>query len=176
VIGLGSLKAVSARWWFLLAVLVLYGGVALADAETARAALGSFSSLVGRVLPILGLVYVLVFLFNAFAEPQWITRFVGRSSGLKGWMVAVTAGVLSMGPIYPWYALLAEVKDKGMRPSLVAAFLYARAIKLPLLPLLAHYFGWVYTTVLVGYLLVFAVVNGVATGLAAGEEGKGERP
>jgi hypothetical protein len=37
--------------------------------------------------------------------------------------------------------LLHEVHEKGMQSSLVAVFLYSRAVKLPLLPLMLHYFG-----------------------------------
>jgi hypothetical protein len=48
-----------------------------------------------------------------------------------------------------------------MRASLAAAFLFSRAIKLPLLPLMVHYFGIAYTLVLCLYLLGFSVVGGV---------------
>jgi hypothetical protein len=37
-------------------------------------------------------------------------------------------------------------------------------VKLPLLPLLLHYFGAAYTLVLVTYLLVFSVFNGFVMG------------
>jgi hypothetical protein len=40
-------------------------------------------------------------------------------------------------------------------------FLYARAIKLPLLPLLFHYFGTAYSVVLSLYLIAFALLSGV---------------
>jgi hypothetical protein len=56
--------------------------------------------------------------------------------------------------------MLAELRAKGTRTALVAVVLYARAIKLPLLPLLGHYFGLPYMLVLSLLLAVFAVVNG----------------
>ena len=40
--------------------------------------------------------------------------------------------------------------------------LYARAIKLPLLPLLAHYFGFAYMLVLSLFIALFALLNGWA--------------
>ncbi|MEJ2315938.1 MAG: hypothetical protein P8Y83_03140 [Gammaproteobacteria bacterium] len=49
-----------------------------------------------------------------------------------------------------------------MRPALVAVFLYSRAIKLPLLPLMIHYFGLAYTLLLIAYLLLFSLLNGMA--------------
>jgi hypothetical protein len=48
-----------------------------------------------------------------------------------------------------------------MRPSTAAVFLYARAIKLPLLPLLFHYFGAAYSVVLSLYLAGFALLSGL---------------
>jgi hypothetical protein len=66
-----------------------------------------------------------------------------------------------MGPVYAWYAVMAELQQKGMRTALIATFLYSRAIKLPLLPLMIYYFGLSYTLVLCSYLLVFSVINGI---------------
>jgi uncharacterized membrane protein YraQ (UPF0718 family) len=70
--------------------------------------------------------------------------------------------MLSVGPVYPWYALLGDLREKGMRSGLSAVFLYSRAIKLPLLPVMIHYFGLAYTLVLVAYLLLFSLLNGMA--------------
>jgi hypothetical protein len=51
-----------------------------------------------------------------------------------------------------------------MKASRAAAFLYARALKFPLLPLLIHYFGPTYTLVFSVYLVVAAVLSGLFTG------------
>jgi len=166
--GSAILKRIPGRWWFFIAVVILYGVVGLTDTETAQLGLSSFLSLFGHVLPVLVVVHVLILVFNAFVEPKWVARYVGDASGFKGWAVALVSGVLSLGPIYPWYALLGELKEKGMRPSLIAAFLYVRAVKPPLLPLLVHYYGLAFTTVLVGYILVFAIFNGLLTDWLAG--------
>jgi hypothetical protein len=66
-----------------------------------------------------------------------------------------------MGPIYAWYTALAELQQKGMRTAFVATFLYSRAVKIPLLPLMIYYFGPGYTIVLCLYLMVFSVINGI---------------
>ena len=66
-----------------------------------------------------------------------------------------------MGPMYLWYPLLGELNKEGLRPGLAAAFLYARAVKIPLLPFMIHYFGALYTGLFVVCILVFSVVNGL---------------
>jgi hypothetical protein len=55
---------------------------------------------------------------------------------------------------------LKELRDEGMRSGLVAVFLYNRAIKLPLLPLLLYYFGTVFVVVLLIYLIIASIVEG----------------
>jgi hypothetical protein len=86
---------------------------------------------------------------------------MGRDSGLRGWSLAIVGGILSVGPIYAWYALLRDLRTKGMRTALIAVFLYNRGIKLPLLPLMIHYFGLAYTLVLAIYMTLFSLLNGI---------------
>ncbi len=147
--------------WFLFIVLLLYVIAFFVDAEKAIEA-GKFSGkLLYQMLPILVLVFVLMFITNLLVKPSWVKTHLGKDSGPKGWLIASIGGVLSVGSIYPWYALLKELKDKGMRPALIAVFLYNRSIKLPLLPLLVHYFGLTYTLLLAAYMITFSLLGGM---------------
>lgn len=67
---------------------------------------------------------------------------------------------LSHGPIYLWYPLLKELRNQGMRSGLVAVFLYNRAIKIPLLPLMVYYFGAIFVVVLLIYMIIASMVEG----------------
>lgn len=147
---------------FMLAVMALYGILFLMNESLARDALDLAGKLLSRLAPVLLLVFVLIFVSNLLIRPEWVRAHVGRHSGAQGWGVALLGGILSVGPVYPWYALLGDLREKGMRSALIAVFLSSRAIKLPLLPLMIHYFGTVYTAVLVLYLALFALLNGVA--------------
>lgn len=148
-------------WIFLSLVVICYGLFGLMEAEATIQAWQLFKNVMGRVLPVLGLVFILLFIANLLLEPKWINQYLGTSAGLKGWVASVFAGILSVGPIYVWYTVLGELKAKGMRTALIATFLYGRAVKLPLLPLMIHYFGFVYTLVLCMYLVSFAAINGI---------------
>ncbi len=148
-------------WIFLALVLLAHGATALADPALARRALASFVTMLGEVAPVLVLVFALMFLVERFLTPARTLSWLGRESGLRGWLLALAAGVISTGPVYTWFALLAELRKKGMRTALVAVLLYARAIKLPLLPLLAHYFGLGYMLVLSLLIAVFSIVSGL---------------
>lgn len=150
-------------WMFLGLALLAYAVVALVAPDVAVQAWRAFVRMTGSVVPVLVLVFALVFLVERFLSPERTRTWLGHDSGWRGWLLALAAGVVSTGPVYAWYSLLAGLRGKGMRDALVAVALYARAIKLPLLPLLAHYFGLAYMLVLSLWLAVFAMVVGALT-------------
>jgi uncharacterized membrane protein YraQ (UPF0718 family) len=149
------------RWWFLAIVVALYALCAMLAPDLASRALAHGWRALRRMLPVLALVFVLMVVFDLALDPRRVARRLGRRGGMHGWLLALAAGILSVGPIYAWYPLLADLRDKGMRASTAAVFLYARAIKLPLLPLLFHYFGAAYGVVLSLYLVAFALMSGM---------------
>lgn len=67
---------------------------------------------------------------------------------MKGWIFSIVAGILSIGPIYVWYPLLSDLREKGMRTSFMGTFLYNCSVKLPLLPIMIYYFESIYTLIL----------------------------
>jgi len=148
-------------WLFLALTLVAYALLGLVKPEATAEAFTFFSRVMAQVLPVLGLVFILLFVANFMLEPKRIKRYLGRGSGIKGWVAAVLGGILSVGSIYAWYTILSELRQKGIRDALIAAFLYSRAVKLPLLPIMIHYFGVAYTLVLCLYLIGFAIINGI---------------
>ncbi|GEM_PF-263331 len=150
------------RWWFLGAVTLAWLVLALLRPELLAPAWSRFAGLLLEVLPALVLVFLFLLIANLFSEKPWIERHMGREGGKRGWFIALGAGVLAAGPPWPWYALAGQMMRRGVRPGLAAAFLYARAIKLPMLPLLIHYFGLAYSLVLSFWLLVFAFLGGLA--------------
>jgi len=113
------------------------------------------------IAPILLVVFFLMALLNAFIDEKSIAKHLGRDSGAKGWFIALFGGILSHGSGYIWYPMLQELRSKGAMDGLVIAFIYARAIKLPWLPLMISYFGLSFTIVLSLYILLAAFIQGV---------------
>jgi uncharacterized membrane protein YraQ (UPF0718 family) len=147
-------------WLFLGLVGLVYGIAFLADPVLAQDALLAGWGMLHRILPALGLVFLLLLFSNLWLTPERVRRYLGKASGWRGWVAVLVGGMLSVGPVYAWYATLRDLMTKGMRTGLAAAFLYNRGIKLPLLPLLVHYFGWGYTLILIFYMTLFAVISG----------------
>lgn len=158
------LDKVGAGWVFLGIVILIYlvlGGVSYPAFERSFLAFGRIFL---NIIPVIVLVFFFIFLANFFLDPERISKYLGEGSGVRGWMVAVFGGIISTGPIYMWYPLLSDLKEKGMKDSLIAAFLYNRAVKIPLLPIMIYYFGWAFTIILTIYMIIFSVINGMIVG------------
>ena len=156
-----TLEKVGASGSFLLFVVVVYIILGMIDFELVRNTLPVLGGLILRILPVLMLVLGIMFLTNLFFEARSTVRILGKGSGLRGWVFAISGGIISSGPIYMWYPLLSDLKERGMRDSLIAVFLYNRAIKIPLIPMMVHYFGWPFTITLSIYMVLFSIVNGL---------------
>lgn len=163
-------KPANLSGWILLGVTVmLYGVTAFLDASLARAALGKSLNVLKMIAPILLIVFFLMALLNTFIKPKSIAKLLGKESGLKGWFFALAGGIISHGPGYIWYPMLSDLREHGARDGLIVAFIYARAIKLPWLPVMVGYFGITFTLVLTFYVLLGAWMQGlIADKLASG--------
>jgi len=114
-----------------------------------------------KILPILLIVIFFNAIINYFFNPKKLSYHLSQDRGIKAWMIALIAGILSHGPMYAWYPLIEDLKKKGLRDSLIALFFYARAVKLPILPLMIHYFGLAFTIVLNIYIIIGAILQGL---------------
>jgi len=119
---------------FLGLVAVLYCVLCLFNPQKTYNSLKLSWGITISIIPILFIVVLFMGLLNYFLKFKTLGKHLGKESGTKGWLLAIFAGILSLGPVYVWYPLLKNLRDKGMKAGLVAAFLYNRAIKIPLLP------------------------------------------
>lgn len=155
-------KPTNRSGWIMLSItLILYGITILTDPSVARNALDKSLNVLKMITPILLVVFFLMALLNTFIKPKSIAKHLGKNSGIKGWFFALAGGILSHGSSYIWYPMLSELREHGARDGLIVAFFYARAIKLPWLPVMVSYFGIVFTLVLTFYILLGAWIQGL---------------
>jgi len=145
-------------------VLVIYGVLFVITPEQALVAIKSSGKVCLTILPSLALVFVVMLSLNLFIKPAQIVRLLGSGTNIKGILFSVAAGIISMGPIYVWYPLLKELREKGAGNMLIAVFLYNRAVKPFLLPVMITYFGWVYVVLLTIFTILASVVQGYILG------------
>lgn len=141
-------------------VCIAYAALLLFKQEAGLHALKIAGTVLGRIVPILAVVICFSALLQYFVGPERLARHLGDESGARGWFWALVAGVISHGPMYAWYPLLEDLRTRGMRDGLLTAFFYARAIKVPFLPLMIGYFGWAFTLLLSLYILLGALIQG----------------
>ena len=114
-----------------------------------------FFSIIVKVFPILVLIWVIM------ALTKYFFKGFKNVKQRKMWIFAVVGGVISSGPVYVWYPWLKELQDQGVHNGLLATFIYARAIKIPLIPLMIAYFGIVYVILFVVFIFIFSILGGV---------------
>ena len=145
---------------FLIIVLVLYSVLLFLDTTSALSALQKAASILLSLLPLFFLIITLTALINYFLKPKQIIKYFGKESGAKGVFYALIGGIISHGPMYAWYGMMQDMRSHGLKDGLIATFMYARAVKLPLLPFMIDMFGLLFTIVMTLYILIAAVIQG----------------
>ena len=154
------MKRIGGEWFFLSTVLLIYLLIFFVNRSLFADSLGFFSVIIVKIMPVFLLVFFLMTIANLFITQRVILKYF-RRRGVEKWFFVIVAGILSTGPIYLWYPLLAELRDKGVNYGFLATFLYNRAIKVPLLPVALLYFGLKYVIVLTLMMIVFSVIQGM---------------
>ena len=155
-----KLKFLPGSWYFLGTIILIYILVSIFNQEIYLKSLDFFGQIIYKVIPIFIIVFVLMTLSNYFITPKFVMKHL-KEKGIKKWFFIIVGGILSSGPIYMWYPLLADLKHRGLSYGLIACFLYNRAIKIPLLPLAVIYFSWQYILVLLFVMIFASVVQGI---------------
>lgn len=156
-----SPKAKKGPWIFMLSSIILFLVVYLLNKQKGAVAATYFYHLTLEILPVLVVVFIMMVLINLFLKTATLVKYMGKESGLKGWIVAIVAGILSIGAIYMWFPLLDDLMKKGVKPGLVAVFLYNRGIKLHWLPLMGLYFGLKYMVILTLVTILASILQGM---------------
>ncbi len=81
---------------------------------------------------ILPAVMILMGLFMVWVSKDMVVKYLGRTSGIKGFFLALLFGGLPTGPLYVAFPMAAALIKKGARISNIIVFLSAWAcIKIP---------------------------------------------
>ncbi len=155
-----KLKQISGSWYFLIFILLIYLLLSVFKPILFSSSLNFFYNILLKIIPVFILIFTLMALTNYFITPKFVMKHL-KEKGIKKWFFVIVGGILSSGPIYMWYPLLADLRDKGLNYGLIACFLYNRAIKIPLIPLAIIYFEWKYIIILTFVMIFFSIVQGI---------------
>ncbi len=154
-------KSSNTQWYFLSVVALTYLVLGFVNYDIVFNSLITSKNIFLKILPALGVIFAVMMLVNYFISQKTVKKYLGVSSGVKRWPIAIISGIISTGPIYVWYPLLNDLRKKGLGYGFIATFMYNRAVKIPLLPLLIYYFTPTFTGVLLGVMISLSVLQGL---------------
>jgi len=124
-----------------------------------------------EMLLVLPAVTVLMGLFSVFVPDELIVRYLGRSSGLKGMLLAILLGAFPTGPLYVAFPIAASLLKKGARVAGVVAFLSAWAcIKIPQELMELQFLGVRFMLARLSLTIVFVLAMGLVMEQLLGRE------
>ena len=146
---------------FLWIMIFLYGILFFVNNNLFWKAIGDFyHTFVGEILKVLFLITIILFVLNLVLDKKISMSFLNTSHHMK-YFYALIWGILSMGPAYMWYPILEKLHKHWLTYGHIATFIYARAVKLFFLVVMASFFGWKYTLIFNLVLIIFAVFFGL---------------
>jgi len=110
-----------------------------------------------QIIPILILVYFIIFIFNLIIDNDKLKLILEKKNYFFKLILSIFIGIISSGPVYIWYPLLKKIKENSLTYWQIASFIYARAIKIPMFPIMITYFWIKYTIVFNSTILIFSV-------------------
>jgi uncharacterized membrane protein YraQ (UPF0718 family) len=154
----------SPRLLFPVSILVIYLMLLHVAQGKTIVALRSSMDIFFHVLPPLCLVFLLMIGMNIFLKPPHLAKLMGKGTTIQRKLLSAAAGIISAGPIYAWYPMLRDLREKGVEHSLLGIFLVNRGVKPFLLPVMVSFFGWIYVLTLMFLLVVGSFFVGFAVG------------
>ena len=145
---------------FLAVMVIAYVVLYIVSPDKTLDALLYVLNIIKEILPILLMVYVFMLAFSFINEKKLRATIEKAPMALK-YVLMGALGTLSHGPIYAWYPFLKDLNEKGLSQGTVGTFLYARGIKLTLLPMLVSFFNLKYVIVLTITLFIFSLMEGI---------------
>ena len=117
-----------------------------------------------EMISILPAIVILIGLFAVFVPKQMVANYLGKASGLKGFLLSILLGALPTGPLYVAVPLAAAMRKKGARVANMIVFLTAWAcIKLPQEMVELQFMGLKFTLLRFSLTAVAAVLMGLLT-------------
>ncbi len=154
-------KSKKFNYLFLFITIIIYIFTLVLSPENSVKLNKNIISLVGKILPVLILIFFFMFLLELLFPVKKMAELLKRKKSVKLWIISIISGIISTGSIYLWYPILKEFKENGIKEEIIAIFIFNRAIKLQLLPLMILYFGVKYVLVLTLIMIFISIIYGL---------------
>jgi len=147
--------------YFFISIALIYLIIGIYKFQIIKNAFNYFNKIILSILPLLVFIYILMVISDFYLTEKTIKKLTQKKKGIKIWLFAIFGGIISAGPIYMWYPFLSNLKNKGIPTSYLVAFLYNRAIKLPLIPIMITIFPINYLIILFIIMIISSIIQGL---------------
>ncbi|MEA1875061.1 MAG: permease [Bacteroidota bacterium] len=107
-------------------------------------------------------VLVLLGLFAVFVPNEIVKKYIGKTSGIKGIILALIFGALPTGPLYVAFSMAAALLNKGAKISNIIVFLSAWAcIKIPQEMVELQFLGSQFMLLRLTLTIIFVIIMGI---------------
>ena len=110
-----------------------------------------------QIIPVLFIIFSLIFIFNILIEKDYIKKKIKNSSSFYKYIYSIIWWILSTWPVYMWYPFLKQLNKHWLNYWHIASFIYARAIKIPFLLIMILYF-WLKYTIIFNLIILFLAI------------------
>jgi uncharacterized membrane protein YraQ (UPF0718 family) len=115
-----------------------------------------------EMIAIMPAVMIIMGLFNVFVSKEQVVKYLGKTSGIKGILLAIFFGALPTGPLYIAFPLALALWKKGARVSNIVIFLSAWAcIKIPQELVELQFLGLKFMAARLTLTVVFVILMGL---------------
>ncbi|MHC1599144.1 MAG: permease [Candidatus Methanofastidiosia archaeon] len=115
-----------------------------------------------EVMYILPAVMVMLGLFGVWVPKQLIVKYLGKTSGKKGIIVAISLGTLPTGPLYIAFPIATALLKKGAKMSNIVIFISTWAcIKLPQEIVEFQFLGFSFMLLRLTLTIIFVIIMGL---------------
>ncbi len=113
---------------------------------------------------ILPAVMILTGLFMVWVSKDMVVKYLGRTSGIKGFFLSLLFGALPTGPLYVAFPMSAALIKKGARISNIIIFLSAWAcIKIPQEMVELQFLGTKFMVLRLILTIIFVIIMAIST-------------
>lgn len=154
------------KFRLIIMVALAYGLLFVFNMELAIQAIGNSGYYLKEMLTIMPVIFMLIVAIDVLVPKELIVKRLGQNAGVKGGLLALVFGSLSVGPIYAAFPIVKMLLKKGASITSVVIILSAWAtVKLPMLANEIKFLGfnfmavrWVLTVAVIfaiGYLFKY---------------------
>jgi len=116
-----------------------------------------------EMMLILPAVMVILGLFAVFVPKETVVKYLGKTSGIKGIILAIIIGALPTGPLYVAFPMAAVLIKKGAKISNIIVFLSAWAcIKIPQEMVELQFLGPQFMLLRLILTIIFVIIMGIS--------------